>query len=493
MSSLSSTVQDVFNEPGCGKNQGKSEKDRKKGCTKQLQPGAAAGGCAFDGAKIALQPVTDVAHLVHGPIACEGNGWDNRGAKSSGSMLYRTGFTTDINETDVIFGGEKRLFKAIREVIEKYDPPAVFVYQTCIPALTGDDIDAVCKAARERFGKPVIPINAPGFVGSKNLGNKLAGEALLAHVIGTEEPEYTTPYDINIIGEYNLSGELWQIKPLLDELGIRILACISGDARYSEIAQAHRARAAMMVCSKAMINVARKMEERYGIPFFEGSFYGIGDMSESLREIARLLIERGADAELMARTEALIAREEAAAWEAIMPYKAALDGKRVLLITGGVKSWSVVAALQEIGMEVVGTSTKKSTAEDKQRLKEIMGEDAHMFDELAPREMYKILKEARADIMLSGGRSQFVALKAKMPWMDVNQEKHHAYAGYVGMVAMVKEMHKALFSPIWAQVRMAAPWESQALTLDSLDLDRPIAGTPAAVTPAPTGGRVEAA
>jgi nitrogenase molybdenum-cofactor synthesis protein NifE len=86
MSTLSSTVQNVFNEPGCGKNQGKSDKERKKGCTKQLQPGAAAGGCAFDGAKIALQPITDVAHLVHGPIACEGNSWDNRGAKSSGSQ-----------------------------------------------------------------------------------------------------------------------------------------------------------------------------------------------------------------------------------------------------------------------------------------------------------------------------------------------------------------------------------------------------------------------
>ncbi len=462
MSQLSSTVQDVFNEPGCGKNQGKSEKERKKGCTKQLQPGAAAGGCAFDGAKIALQPITDVAHLVHGPIACEGNSWDNRGAKSSGSLLYRTGFTTDINETDVVFGGEKRLFKAIREVIDKYDPPAVFVYQTCIPALTGDDIDAVCKAARERFGKPVIPINAPGFVGSKNLGNKLAGEALLAHVIGTEEPEYTTPYDINIIGEYNLSGELWQIKPLLDELGIRILACISGDAKYREVAQSHRARAAMMVCSKAMINVARKMEERYGIPFFEGSFYGIGDMSESLRQIAHLLIERGADVELMARTEALIAREEACAWAAIAPYKAALAGKRVLLVTGGVKSWSVVAALQEIGMEVVGTSTKKSTAEDKQRIKEIMGEEAHMFDELSPREMFRILKGAQADIMLSGGRSQFVALKAKMPWMDVNQEKHHAYAGYVGMVEMVRQLHLALTNPIWAQVRRPAPWGEEA-------------------------------
>ena len=73
MSNLSNKVQEVFNEPGCATNQGKPEKERKKGCTKQLQPGAAAGGCAFDGAKIALQPITDVAHLVHGPIACEGN------------------------------------------------------------------------------------------------------------------------------------------------------------------------------------------------------------------------------------------------------------------------------------------------------------------------------------------------------------------------------------------------------------------------------------
>src|SRR3546814_3187127 len=71
-----------------------------------------------------------------------------------------------------------------------------------------------------------------------------------------------------------------------------LLSCISGDAKYQEVAWSHRAKAAMMVCSKAMINVARKMEERYGIPFFEGSFYGIGDMSDSLREIARLQIGR---------------------------------------------------------------------------------------------------------------------------------------------------------------------------------------------------------
>lgn len=468
MSILSSTIQNVFDEPGCGKNVAKSEKERKKGCTKQLQPGAAAGGCAFDGAKIALQPITDAAHLVHGPIACEGNSWDNRGSKTSGSRLYRTGFTTDMNEHDIVFGGEKHLYKSIKEVIDKYNPPAVFVYQTCVPAMIGDDIEAVCKSAALKFGKPVIPVNSPGFVGPKNLGNKLAGEALLEHVIGTEEPEYTTPYDINIIGEYNLSGELWQVKPLLDELGIRILACISGDARYHEVARSHRARAAMMVCSKAMINIARKMEERYAIPFFEGSFYGIGDMSESLREIARLLVERGAPEELKARTEAVIAREEARAWSRLAVYRERLAGKRVLLITGGVKSWSVVAALQEAGMEVVGTSTKKSTKEDKQRIKELMGDDAHMFDDMTPREMYRMLKEARADIMLSGGRTQFVALKVKMPWMDINQERHHAYAGYEGMVSMVHEIDRSLSNPIWEQVRRPAPWEIVATEINSI-------------------------
>jgi len=243
---------------------------------------------------------------------------------------------------------------------------------------------------------------------------------------------------------------------------VRVLACISGDAKYHEVASCHRARAAMMVCSKAMINIARKMEERYDIPFFEGSFYGIEDMSDSLRQIAKLLVDRGAPADLIDRTEVIVQREEARAWARLEPYKPRLSGKRVLLITGGVKSWSVVAALQEVGLDVVGTSTKKSTKEDKERIKEIMGDDAHMFDDMTPREMYKMLKEARADIMLSGGRTQFVALKAKMPWLDINQERHHAFAGYEGMVELVSEIDKSLYNPIWEQVRKPAPWEISA-------------------------------
>ncbi len=200
------------------------------------------------------------------------------------------------------------------------------------------------------------------------------------------------------------------------------------------------------------------MQQRYGIPYFECSFYGIGDMSNALRQIASLLVQRGASEDLLARTERLIQAEERRAWERIASYRERLEGKRALLITGGVKSWSVVAALQEAGLEIIGTSVKKSTKEDKERIKGIMGQDAFMFDNMTAREMYKMLRDAKADIMLSGGRSQFVALKARMPWLDVNQERHHPYAGYEGIVELVHEIDRAIYNPVWQQVRIPPPW-----------------------------------
>ena len=177
MNTLGSKIQQVLSEPGCATNQAKPSSERKKGCNRLLAPGAAAGGCAFDGAKIALQPITDVVHLIHGPINCEGHSWDGRGAKSSDSTLYRTSFTTAMSEQDIVFGGEKHLYNAIKEAVEKYDPPAVFVYQTCVPAMIGDDLEAVCKAAAKKLAKPVIPVNVPGFVGIEKPGQQARGRS----------------------------------------------------------------------------------------------------------------------------------------------------------------------------------------------------------------------------------------------------------------------------------------------------------------------------
>ncbi|TBR59381.1 nitrogenase iron-molybdenum cofactor biosynthesis protein NifE [Westiellopsis prolifica IICB1] len=453
-------INELLSEPGCEHNHHKNGEKKNKSCTQQAQPGAAQGGCAFDGAMIALVPITDAAHLVHGPIACAGNSWGSRGSFSSGPQLYKFGFTTDLSENDVIFGGEKKLYKAILDIHKRYNPEAVFVYSTCVTALIGEDMDAVCKAATNKIGIPVIPVNSPGFVGSKNLGNRIGGEALLEYVVGTEEPEYTTPYDINLIGEYNIAGEMWNVLPLFKKLGIRVLAKITGDARYKEVCCAHRAKLNVMICSKALINMGRKMEERYGIPYIEESFYGVEDINRCLRNIAVKL----GDPDLQAHTEKLIAEETAALNVKLAPYRDRLKGKRVVLYTGGVKSWSIISAAKDLGMEVVATSTKKSTEEDKARIKQLLGKDGITLEKGNPQEILRVINETNAEMLIAGGRNQYTALKARIPFLDINQERHHAYAGYSGMVEMARELDEALYSPVWEQVRKPAPWEDDSET-----------------------------
>lgn len=453
-------------------------KKSKSGCSKP-KPGSTAGGCAFDGAQIALLPIADVAHIVHGPIACAGSSWDNRGTRSSGPDLYRIGMTTDLTEQDIVMGrGEKRLLHSIKQAIDSYSPAAVFVYNTCVPALIGDDIGAVCRTAEKQWGVPCVIIDSAGFYGTKNLGNRIAGEAMVKQVIGTREPDPVPAtrrkgfqvHDINLIGEYNIAGEFWFVAPLFDELGIRILCTLSGDARFREVQSMHRAEVNMMVCAKAMLNVARKMEEQYGIPWFEGSFYGVEDTSKALRDIARLI----GDPDLIQRTEALIAREEAYVDQALQPWRDRLRGKRILLYTGGVKSWSVISALQDLGMVVVATGTKKSTEEDKKRIRELMGDDVKMIDDGNPRALLDTVAELKADMLIAGGRNMYTALKAKIPFLDINQEREFPYEGYEGMVELAKQIALGLESPVWAAAKTKAPWNALQLTSESAN--QPVAG-----------------
>ena len=443
-------------EPACAHNQSAE----KSGCARPT-PGATAGGCPFDGAQITLLPIADVAHIVHGPIGCSGNSWDNRGTRSSGPTLYRVGMTTDLTEQDVIMGrGEKRLFHAIKQAIDEYAPAAVFVYATCVTAVIGDDLAAVCKAAEERWGVPVVPIDCAGFYGNKNIGNRIAGETMVRHVIGTREPEPALPipglrvHDISLIGEYNIAGEFWDVAPLFDELGLRIIGKLSGDARFHEVQTMHRAEASMVVCARALVNVARKLEDKWGVPWFEGSFYGVADTSQALRDFARLL----GDPDLNARTEALIAREEARANAALEPWRKRLAGKRALLYTGGVKSWSIISALQDLGMEVVASGTRKSSEEDKEKIRELMGEKALMFDEGSPKTLLGAYHDLGADILIAGGRNLYTALKARIPFLDINQEREFGYAGYTGMSELARQLALSIESPVWQAVRRPAPW-----------------------------------
>ena len=397
--------------------------------------------CAFDGAMIVLQPIADAAHIVHGPIACCGNTWEGRGSLSAQGDLHRMGFTTDMTEIDIVYGSEEKLYTAIVKTCETVRPKAAFVYATCVSGLIGEDIESVCKRAENKLGIRVIPVNAPGFVGPKNLGNRIAGEVLLDSVIGTCEPDYTTAFDINLIGEYNIAGDLWLVEPVLKAAGIRVLSRITGNASFEEITHAHRAKLNVVVCSRALINIARTMETKYGIPFVEVSSFGKTEMSKALRAIAQKLHSSGGTLlpGLSEKVEAVIAQEERQLEKRLKRFEH-LRGKKAVLYTGGVKSWSFISALMDLGLDVVAVGTKKSTFEDEEKMRDLLGQDAPLVEDVAPKSLLKLLTDRNADILVAGGRNQYLAIKEGFPFVDVNQERHMAYAGYEGLVALAEQI-----------------------------------------------------
>ncbi len=397
--------------------------------------------CAFDGAMIVLGCIADAAHLVHGPIACLGNSWESRGTRTTKGELHRRAYTTALSELDIIYGAGEKLRAAIRETARDANPRAIFVYATCVTGMIGEDIHAACREAEAELGLPVIPVDAPGFVGPKNLGNRVAGEVLLERVIGTADPCAVAPLSVNLVGEYNIAGDQDLIEPLLARAGFTVHARLTGNAAFEEIRGAHRAHLNVVVCGRALINVARGMERRWGVPYVEASFFGRTEIARSLRAMAFALASR--DPLLSTRVESLIAEEESRLVERLTPY-ASLAGKKAVLYTGGVKSWSFISALQDLGLTLAAIGTKKATYEDEQKMLAILGPAAPLHENMSPAKIRSLMSESGADILVAGGRNQYLAIKEGFPFIDANQERHTAYAGYEGLVNLAQRMSEAI-------------------------------------------------
>jgi len=423
-------------------------------CMKALPGEGAERSCAYDGARVVLMPITDVAHLVHGPIACAGNSWDNRGARSSGSQLFRRGLTTDIMENDVIYGGETKLRKSILEIAARHDPKAIFVYSTCVSSLIGDDVDKICREAEAELTIPVIAVNCPGFLGDKNIGNRIAGEVLYDRVIGTGSgSNEKIPLSINLIGEYNIAGDLWGVLPDLKNLGITLQTAITGDAKFDDLRSAHRASLNVLICSKSLTNLVRKMEIRYGIPFMEGSFYGIQDTSQTLIAIAKAL----GDPDLLERTLVYVQTKEEETRKIISGYKTLLENKQAILFTGGVKTWSMVSTLAELGINILAGGTQNSTPEDFQRMKELMDPSAQIIEDTSSAGFLKIIAEKKPDLIVAGGKTKYLAHKTRTPFLDINHGRKLPYAGYKGMVTFAETLTRTVLSPVWGHLRREFP------------------------------------
>jgi nitrogenase molybdenum-cofactor synthesis protein NifE len=402
--------------------------------------------CVFCGSRVVLYPIADALHLVHGPIGCASYTWDIRGAMSSGPELHRNSFSTDLREKHIVFGGEKRLFETLDALIEKYQPKAAFVYSTCIVGVIGDDVESVCKQMQNRKGIPVIPVQSEGFQGTKKDGYKIACDAM-ATLVGTDDSKRVSPVSINILGDFNLAGELWILQEYYRRMGVQIVASITGDGRVKDICNAHRAALNVVQCSGSMLYLAKTMKEKYNIPFLKVSYFGIEDMSDALYEVAKFF---GAAPAIMEEAQSLVRDELTRLLPALEPYKQALTGKKAAIYVGGAfKAISLVKALRLLGIKTVIAGTQTGNTEDYRLLKQICDDGCILVDDSNPVELSEFVKQTGANLFIGGVKERPIAYKLGIGFCDHNHERKLALAGYKGMLNFAKEVYETVTSPVW--------------------------------------------
>ncbi len=402
--------------------------------------------CVFCGSRVVLYPVSDAVHLVHGPIGCAAYTWDIRGALSSGPELHRMSFSTDLTETDVIYGGEKKLYEALTQLIDIHHPKAAFVYSTCIVGLIGDDVTSVCKKVEKEKGIPVLPVHSEGFKGTKKDGYKAACDALLT-LIGKGEIGDISPFSINILGEFNIGGEAWIIKDYYQRMGIQVVSIMTGDGRVDEIKRSHGAALNVVQCSGSMTHLAKAMKEKYDIPFIRVSYFGIEDMAQALYDVASHF--KG-QPEIMEKTRELVRKEVSDIYPTLQQFKADLNGKKAAIYVGGAfKAFSLIKALKHLGMKTVLAGSQTGDQDDYEVLRKMCDDGAVILDDANPLELSKYIIEKDADLFIGGVKERPIAYKLGVGFCDHNHERKIPLAGFVGMLNFAKEVHATVTSPVW--------------------------------------------
>jgi nitrogenase molybdenum-cofactor synthesis protein NifE len=402
--------------------------------------------CVFCGSRVVLYPIADALHLVHGPIGCAAYTWDIRGALSSGPELHRLSFSTDLTETDVIYGGETKLYKALTQLIDIHHPRAAFVYSTCIVGLIGDDVTSVCKKVEKEKGIPVLPVHSEGFKGTKKDGYKAACDALFK-LIGKGSINDISPYSINILGEFNIGGEAWIIRDYYERMGIQVVSIMTGDGRVEEIGKSHGAKLNVVQCSGSMTHLAKAMQEKYDIPFIRVSYFGIEDMAQALYDVASHFKDKP---EIMEKTRELVRKEVSDIYPLLQKYKMDLNGKNAAIYVGGAfKAFSLIKALKHLGMTTVLAGSQTGDKDDYEVLRQMCDEGAVIVDDANPLELSKYLIEKDADLFIGGVKERPIAYKLGVGFCDHNHERKTPLAGFVGMLNFAKEVHATVTSPVW--------------------------------------------
>ncbi len=479
-------------------------------------------GCTYAGCKgVILGPTRDVLSITHGPIGCGYYSWLTRRnqtrPESDADDNYMTYcLSTDMREEHIVFGGEKALREAIQEAYDCFKPKAIAVHATCPVGLIGDDIHQVAKEMKEQLGINVFGFSCEGYRGvSQSAGHHIANNRIFEEVVSHTAPTADIPkpqgtYKINLLGEYNIGGDAFEIEELFERIGVTLVSTFCGNSTYETMAQARHADLNLVMCHRSINYQADMLETAYGIPWTKVNFIGADQTAKSLRKVAAFF----GDQELIDRTEAVIA-------EAMKPVAIAREdittrtrGKRVMLFVGGSRAHHYQYLFKEIGMEVVAAGYefahrddyegrevlpnikldadsrnieelkverydpeyRKPIDEDKANaaLRAIDGQGLREYEGLMPmmergtlsiddpsqHEIDQLITLYKPDMICCGIKEKYAIQKHGVPSRQLHSYDYGGpYAAFQGAINFWKDIDMMTNSPVWSLID--APWDSK--------------------------------
>jgi nitrogenase molybdenum-iron protein alpha chain len=470
-------------------------------------------GCTYAGCKgVIMGPTRDIVNITHGPIGCGFYSWLTRrnqtepGPDGDNYMPYC--FSTDMQDQDIIFGGEKKLEAAIQEAYDLLHPKGICVFATCPVGLIGDDIHAVCRKMKEKFGDcNVFAFSCEGYKGvSQSAGHHIANNQVFSHLVGEDKEQPEGEYKINLLGEYNIGGDGFEIDRILKKCGITNLATFSGNSSYDQFARAQHADLSCVMCHRSINYVADMLETKYGIPWIKVNFIGAKSTAKSLRKIG----EYFGDPKLIDRIEEVIAEEMPAVEEAIADVLPRTEGKTAMMFVGGSRAHHYQDLFEEMGMKTLSAGYEfahrddyegrhvipnltvdadsrnieeieveadpelyepRKTPDEIKKLEEAGYEFKHyeglnaqmdkgtiVIDDLNQYEAEKLVELLKPDVFCAGIKEKYSIQKCGVPMKQLHSyDSGGPYAGFKGAVNFYNEIDRLVNSKVWSY--MKAPWQ----------------------------------
>jgi nitrogenase molybdenum-iron protein alpha chain len=413
-----------------------------------------------------------------------------------------------MQEENIVFGGEKKLKIAIQEAYDLFHPKAIAIFSTCPVGLIGDDVHAAAREMKEKLGDcNVFGFSCEGYRGvSQSAGHHIANNGVFKHMVGRNNTPAEGKFKLNLLGEYNIGGDAFEIERIFEKCGITLVASFSGNSTVGAIENAHMADLNVILCHRSINYMGDMMETKYGIPWMKVNFVGAESSAKSLRKIA----EYFGDAELTARIEAVIAEELPKVKAIIDEIRPRTEGKTAMLFVGGSRAHHYQDLFSELGMTTIAAgyefahrddyegrhvlpsikidadsknieelkitadpelfNPRKSEAELealKEKGLEINGYEGMMkqmeskslvIDDVSHYESEKLIELYKPDIFCAGIKEKYVVQKMGVPLKQLHSYDYGGpYTGFEGAVNFYKDIDRMVNNPVWKLIK--APWE----------------------------------